>query len=107
MNDKPMTINMVKDGKPITIVMSIVDLVKKVGINDPLLDVIVKQANKLNLRNDATGEEFIISKHDELKAYVNANKKDGTTLDELKILISGWIVEQDRIGDEMEQVEAI
>ena len=103
MNEKPMAINMIKDGKPTTVTMGIADLVEKVDIIDPFFDVIVKQGGKLKLKNDAKGEEFIISKHDELKAYVNANKKDGTTLDELKTLISGWIVEQDRI----EQVEAI
>ena len=107
MNKELMALNMVEDGKPTTVMMGITDLVEKVDIIDPFFDVIVKHGGKLNLKNDAKGEEFIISQIDALKAYVNANKKDGTTFEELKALISGWIKEQDWIADQMVQVEAI
>lgn len=106
-SDKPITIT--RDTKTadhsILEDLSIWDMLYAVELENPLFDVFLKQGTKLNLKNDAAGKDFIFSKHEELKACVNANNKDAITLEDVKALISGWIEEQARIADQMHQVE--
>jgi hypothetical protein len=63
-----------------TLETGITDLLDAVGLRKRFRDLIFKQATARGMQA-SEGTEFTFSRLDALKAYVNANKNDGTTLE--------------------------
>lgn len=81
------------------------DMLDRYGLSGSFNKCIIKQGEKMGMVQGAEAENFIFSKLDELVKLMDNKRTDKTNDAELKTLISGWIEEQDRIADQMDQVE--